>query len=120
LQRNLYELSTIVNSVRKPAKNSTPVKEVAKYVIPLGGTGWVVKNRQTKKFTVISDSKREAVKIARSLAKQHRRKLVIFAKDGRIQQQFSYAVWLISSKLIALMVPGLRPTIRHRRSRSGP
>jgi Uncharacterized protein conserved in bacteria (DUF2188) len=58
----------------------------------LGGTGWVVKNSQAKKFTVISDSKREAVKIARSLAKQHRRKLVIFAKDGSIQQQVSYAV----------------------------
>lgn len=80
------------NSVRKPAKNGAPIKEVAEYVIPLGGTGWVVKNSHAKKFTVISDSKREAVKIARSLAKQHHRKLVIFARDGSIQQQFSYAV----------------------------
>ena len=80
------------NTVRKPAKSAAGAKEASEYVIPLGGTGWVVKNSLAKKFTAISDSKREAVKIARSLAKQHGRELVVFAKDGSIQQQVSYAV----------------------------
>jgi Uncharacterized protein conserved in bacteria (DUF2188) len=80
-----------VNNIAK-SKNGTSVKETAEYVIPLGGTGWVVKSSNAKKFTVISDSKREAVKIARSLAKRRHRKLVVFAKDGSIQQQVSYAV----------------------------
>lgn len=81
-----------VNTVRKSAKKTTAAKEAAEYVIPLGGTGWVVKNSQAKKFTAIADSKREAIKIARTLAKQYGRELVIFAKDGSIQQQVSYAV----------------------------
>ena len=79
-------------TVRKSAKKTTASKDTAEYVIPLGGTGWVVKNSQAKKFTAISDSKREAVKIARSLAKQYGRELIIFAKDGSIQQQVSYAI----------------------------
>lgn len=73
-------------------KNGKAGKEPAEYVIPLGGTGWVVKTSSAKKFTVISDSKREAVKIARSLAKRRGRKLVIFGKDGSVQQEVSYAL----------------------------
>jgi hypothetical protein len=76
----------------KSAKKAGKLKESAEYVLPLGGTGWVVKNSNAKQFTAILDSKREAVKIARSLAKQYGRVLVIFGKDGNIQQQISYAV----------------------------
>jgi len=81
-----------VNSTGKRLKNGKAGKEPAEYVIPLGGTGWVVKTSSAKKFTVISDSKREAVKIARSLAKRRGRKLVIFGKDGSVQQEVSYAL----------------------------
>jgi hypothetical protein len=80
------------NGVRKPVRRAVVAEEAAEYVIPLGGTGWVVKSSDAKEFTAISDSKREAVKIARSLAKQYGRLLVVFAKDGSIQQQVSYAV----------------------------
>jgi hypothetical protein len=80
-------------TVRKStAKSAAKTKEAVEYVLPLGGTGWVVKNSKTKKFTAILDNKREAVKIARSLAKQYGRELVIFGRDGNIQQQISYAV----------------------------
>lgn len=66
--------------------------KAAMYVIPLGGAGWVVKSSEAKKFTAIANSKREAVQIARLLARQKGRKVIVFAKDGTIQQQFSYAV----------------------------
>ncbi len=80
------------NITTKPSKGRSAAKKVAEYVIPLGGTGWVVKNSEAKEFTAISDSKSEAVKIARALAKRYGHKLVIFAKDGSIQQQVSYAL----------------------------
>lgn len=79
-------------SPNSSAKRAARSKENAEYVLPLGGAGWVVKNSGAKKFTAILDSKREAVKIARSLAKQYGRELVIFGKDGNIQQQISYAL----------------------------
>ena len=81
-----------VNGTTKSAKGRSTAKKAAEYVIPLGGTGWVVKNSEAKEFTAIYDSKIEAVKNARTLAKQYGRKLVIFAKDGSIQRQVSYAV----------------------------
>jgi hypothetical protein len=77
--------------VRKSAKRSSPGKRTTEHVIPLGN-GWVVKNSDTDKFTVISDSKTEAVKIARQIAKQKGLELVIHAKDGSIQEQVSYAL----------------------------
>jgi hypothetical protein len=81
-----------VNGTTKSAKGRSATKKAAEYVIPLGGTGWVVKNSEAKEFTAISDTKSEAVKIARALAKQYGRKLIVFAKDGSIQQQVSYAI----------------------------
>jgi hypothetical protein len=77
-------------STRKPSKRSKVLPEVAEYVIPLGGTGWVVKNSLAKKYTVITDSKREAVQIARSIAKRKGWGIVVFSKDGSIQRQISY------------------------------
>jgi Uncharacterized protein conserved in bacteria (DUF2188) len=74
---------------RKTVKRSSTRKKTTEHVIPLGN-GWVVKNSDADKFTVISDSKTEAVKIARQIAKQKGLDLVIHAKDGSIQEQISY------------------------------
>lgn len=82
----------MAKKTNNPAKLAKKVNKPQECVIPLGGTGWMVKNSNDKKFRAILDSKREAVKIARSLAKHYGRELVIFAKDGSIQQQISYAI----------------------------
>jgi hypothetical protein len=76
---------------RKPAKGSLASKKISEIVLPLGN-GWVVKNSNARKFTVILDSKTEAVKIATQIAKDKGIELVIYAKDGSIQRQVSYAV----------------------------
>lgn len=81
-----------VNGTTKSSNGRSAAKNASEYVIPLGGTGWVVKNSEAKEFTAISDSKTEAVKIARELAKKYGRRLVIFAKDGSVQRQVSYSV----------------------------
>jgi hypothetical protein len=81
-----------ISTSKNTRKNGTAARKAAEYVIPLGGTGWVVRSSEAKKFTAIANSKREAVQIARLLAKQKGRKVIVFAKDGTIQQQFSYAV----------------------------
>lgn len=84
-------MSTKTISARKFHKNGTVVHKAAEYVIPLGGTGWMVKGSQAKKFTAITSSKREAMQIARSLAKKKGWQIIVFAKDGSIQQQISYS-----------------------------
>jgi|GEM_PF-3071951 len=78
-------------STSKTRKNGTAAINAAEYVIPLGGTGWMVKGSQAKKFTAITSTKREAIQIARSVAKRKGWAIVVFAKDGSIQQQISYA-----------------------------
>ena len=80
-----------VKVVRKTRKEVSRKRKAAEHVIPLGN-GWVVKNSEAKKFTVISDSKKEAVKIATQIARQNGLELVIHAKDGSIQRQVSYAL----------------------------
>lgn len=77
--------------VSKAAKKAKEASKVIQYVIPIGN-GWLVKNSRRKKFTIISDSKREAVMIARGLAKRQGTELIVYAKDGSIQEQVSYAV----------------------------
>lgn len=77
--------------VRKAGNEVSRKRKVAEHVIPLGN-GWVVKNSAADKFTVISDSKTEAVRIATQIAKQKGLVLVIHAKDGSIQRQVSYAL----------------------------
>lgn len=55
------------------------------------GNGWVVKNSQSSKFTVITDSKREAITIARNMAKTKGDELIIYNKEGEIQEKKTYA-----------------------------
>ena len=67
-------------------KKSTPKRKandkIIEYVIPLGQNGWMIKNNQTSKFTLITDSKREALTIARSIAKRKKIDLMVFKRDG--------------------------------------
>ena len=61
------------------------------YVLPLGN-GWLVKNSLAKKFTVITDNKREAITIARSIAKTKHCELIVHGRDGSIEKQESYDI----------------------------
>jgi hypothetical protein len=80
---------------KKIAHNSRIIKKQAEvtaieYVLPLGGNGWVVKNSNAKTFTVITDSKQEAIIIARNIAKTKHIELVVHGRNGRIERRESY------------------------------
>ncbi len=85
-------MNTRTKSTSRKTKKTTGSEEWAQYVVPLGGTGWLVKDSRAKKFTVITDNKREAVMIARSIAKRKGTALVVHARDGSVQERTSYAV----------------------------
>jgi uncharacterized protein YdaT len=55
------------------------------HVIPLGN-GWVVKTGNSKTFTVITDNKKEAVEIAKSIAKTKKSAVVVHGKFGVIER----------------------------------
>ncbi|MBK8550747.1 MAG: DUF2188 domain-containing protein [Ignavibacteria bacterium] len=59
------------------------------HVIPLGNA-WAVKREGSKRFTIITEYKRSALKIAREFAQQNRSELVIHDRDGKIQDKESY------------------------------
>ena len=75
------------------AKKATPNKivPVIQYVLPLGN-GWVVKRNTAKSFTVITETKREAVSIARSIAKSKHHELIVHGKNGAILIRENYAI----------------------------
>jgi hypothetical protein len=60
------------------------------YVIPVGN-GWAVKAAGSIKFTIITDSKKEAVSVAKDIAKRDESALIIYGKDGRILLSNSYS-----------------------------
>jgi hypothetical protein len=73
--------------------NFTTVKKKTantQQVIPLGN-GWVVRNASTGRFIIITDTKREAIRVAEDLAKKKGSELVIHGKDGKIQSKQSFA-----------------------------
>lgn len=59
------------------------------HVIPLGN-GWAVKRAGSNRFTVITETKKEAVEVAREIARNNHSELVIHGKDGRIQDKDNY------------------------------
>jgi ribosomal protein L32E len=65
-------------------------KKTIEHVLPLGGTGWMVKNSEAKDFTAITDSKKEAIAIAREIAKSKGGILIVHAKDGSIKTKESF------------------------------
>lgn len=59
------------------------------HVIPLGN-GWAVKGEGSKKFTVITEKQKNAITVAREIAKNNKSELLIYGKDGKISDQDSY------------------------------
>lgn len=52
--------------------------------------GWGVKGEGNEKYTALTDTKAEAEKIAREIAKNQESEVVIHGKDGKIQDKDSY------------------------------
>ena len=71
-------------------KKAKKAEKKAGYVIPLG-RGWVVKTTISGKLFVVTDNKRDAVSIARGIAKRYASELIIYDKEGRVATTTSYA-----------------------------
>ncbi len=56
------------------------------HVVPLGN-GWAVKKEGSKRFTVITETQKDAINVARKIAKNSRAQTVIHGKDGRIKKK---------------------------------
>jgi uncharacterized protein YdaT len=61
------------------------------HVIPLGN-GWAVKKEGSNRFTVITDTQKDAIKVARELAKHQKADLIVHGKDGKVREMSSYKV----------------------------
>lgn len=72
---------------KKPVSSKT-LKSII-FVLPLGN-GWVVKNEKAARFMVITDSKREAISIARNVARTKKTRLVVHGKSGLIELKENY------------------------------
>lgn len=59
------------------------------HVVPLGN-GWAVKGEGSKKFSVITETQKDAITVAKGIAKNNKSELVIHGKDGRIRDKDSY------------------------------
>lgn len=59
------------------------------YVVPNKG-GWGVKGEGNSKLTSKTDTKAEALKIGKEIAKNQQSELTILGKDGKIQNKNSY------------------------------
>lgn len=60
------------------------------HVTPHPGGGWQVKGSGNEKATKITETKKEAIDVAREIAKNKESEVVIHGKDGRIQDKDSY------------------------------
>ncbi len=59
------------------------------YVVPTHD-GWGVRSENSKRLTVKTETKAEAVKIATSIAKNQHSELTILGGDGKIQNKNSF------------------------------
>jgi hypothetical protein len=60
------------------------------HVVPDKAGGWNVKGAGNSKSTAHTETKKEAEKIARDIAKNPKSEVVIHGKDGKIQDKDSY------------------------------
>lgn len=60
------------------------------HVVPNSNGGWNVKGAGNSKATAHTDTKAEAEKIAREIAKNQGSELFIHGQDGKIQHRDSY------------------------------
>lgn len=59
------------------------------HVVP-NGNNWAVKGEGNSKNTKITQTQKEAIDIARTIARKEQSELVIHGKDGQIRQKDSY------------------------------
>ena len=59
------------------------------HVVPTDD-GWGVKGAGNQKFTKVTSTKKEAIEVAKGIAKNQKSELVIHGKDGVIQNKNSY------------------------------
>lgn len=59
------------------------------HVVPLGN-GWAVKGEGNKRFTIITETQKDAITVAKGIAKNNKSELVIHGKDGRIRAKDNY------------------------------
>ncbi|HRP30824.1 MAG TPA: DUF2188 domain-containing protein [Agriterribacter sp.] len=60
------------------------------HVTPHHDGGWQVKGAGNEKATVITDTQKEAIEIAREIAINQKSEVVIHRPDGRIRDKDSY------------------------------
>jgi hypothetical protein len=88
LNRSRKKVTTRKRTASSSRKRTRTMRGI-EYVLPLGN-GWVVKNNVVGRFTAITDSKKEAISIARGLAQTNRTQLVVHGRDGNIEIRESY------------------------------
>lgn len=71
------------------ASKKAGVTDDIQYVLPLGN-GWVIKASNSTTFTAITDSKAEAISIARTLARTKHTHLIVHGKDGTVEIRENY------------------------------
>lgn len=59
------------------------------HVVPLGN-GWAVKREGSSRFTIITETQKDAIAVARGIAKNNKSELIIHGKDGKIRDRDSY------------------------------
>ncbi len=64
-------------------------KKKNQHVIPYG-SGWAVKGEGNKKVTKITKTQKEAIEIAKKIARNQGSEVVIHNKKGRIRDKDSY------------------------------
>ena len=60
------------------------------HVTPHKGGGWQVKGAGNSKATVVTNTQKEAIKIAKDIAKNQGSELIIHNQQGRIRERNSY------------------------------
>ncbi len=76
--------------VRAVAKKASEIDDI-QYVLPLGN-GWVIKASKSATFTAITDSKTEAISIARTIARSKHTQLVVHGRNGAVEMKENYVV----------------------------
>ncbi len=74
-------------SLREDAK-MTKRKEV--HITPRDDNKWAVKKPENERATALTDTKKEAIEIAKEIAKREGREMIPHNKDGKISNPNSY------------------------------
>lgn len=60
------------------------------HVTPNKGGGWNIQGEGNKRATKTVDTQKEAIEIARNIAKNQKTELIIHGRDGKIRDRDSY------------------------------